>query len=46
MRLPWLLTMQLPPQGEPPELLAFLTETLSSMTLSETPVISMPLKQC
>src|SRR5688500_266100 len=45
MRLLWLLAIQLPPQEAAPELLAFLTETLSSMTLSDTVATNMPLKQ-
>src|SRR5688572_32367828 len=45
MRLLWLLTMQLPPQGAVVELLAFLTETFSSTTLSDTVLRKMPLKQ-
>src|SRR5688500_20310519 len=45
MRLLWLLTMQLPPQGAVVELLAFLMEAFSSTTLSDTILRKMPLKQ-
>src|SRR3989337_2644054 len=45
MRLLWLLTMQLPPQGAVGEVLAFLADAFSSTTLSDTMLRKMPLKQ-
>ncbi len=44
-RLLLLLESQVPPQANPAEAIAFLTETFSSMSLSVTPDTRIPLKQ-